>query len=133
VLPYLQYQGQKNFDISLQVTLTPENVESTVISNSNFKYMYWNMCQQLAHHTSNGCNVRVGDLMASGTISGPDQGSLGSMLEISTGGKTPLALPTGEKRSFIEDGDTVTIRGWAEKDGKRIGFGEVYNQVERAL
>lgn len=90
------------------------------------------MCQQLAHHTSNGCNVRVGDLMASGTISGPDQGSLGSMLEISAGGKTPLTLPNGEKRSFIEDGDTVTMRGWAEKDEIRIGFGEVYNQVESA-
>ncbi len=133
VLPYLQYQGQKNYDISLQVTLTPENVESKVISNSNFKYMYWNMCQQLAHHTSNGCNVRVGDLMASGTISGPDQSSLGSMLEISSGGKTPLTLPNGEKRSFIEDGDTITIQGWAEKEGKRIGFGEVYNKVESAL
>lgn len=130
VLPYLQYQGQKNYDISLQVTLAPENNESTVISNSNFKYMYWNMCQQLAHHTSNGCNVRVGDLMASGTISGPDQGSLGSMLEISSGGKSPLTLPNGEKRSFIEDGDTVTMRGWAEKGGLRVGFGEVYNQVE---
>ena len=133
VLPYLQYTGLKNYDISLEVLLAPQNDNSVVISRSNFKYMYWNMCQQLAHHTSNGCNVRVGDLMASGTISGPDQGSLGSMLEISAGGKTPLTLPNGEKRSFIEDGDTVTMRGWAEKDGIRLGFGEVYNQVESAL
>ena len=132
VLPYLQYSGEKNYDISLEVSLAPSNNTSTIISKSNFKYMYWNMCQQLAHHTSNGCNVRVGDLMASGTISGPDQGSLGSMLEISAGGKTPLTLTNGEKRSFLEDGDTVTIRGWAEKDGKRIGFGEVSNLVESA-
>jgi fumarylacetoacetase len=133
VLPYLQYKGLKNYDISLEVLLAPQKEASTVISSSNFKYMYWNMCQQLAHHTSNGCNVRVGDLMASGTISGPDQNSLGSMLEISSGGKTPLTLPNGAKRSFIENGDTVTMRGWAEKDGKRIGFGEVYNQVESAI
>ena len=133
VLPYLEYQGSKNYDIFLEVSLTPENKDEANISRSNFKYMYWNMCQQLAHHTSNGCNVRVGDLMASGTISGPDQASLGSMLEITSGGKTPLTLPDDTKRSFIEDGDTVAIRGWAEKDGVRIGFGEVYNKVESAL
>lgn len=133
VLPYLEYQGSKNYDIFLEVSLTPENKDEAIISRSNFKYMYWNMCQQLAHHTSNGCNVRVGDLMASGTISGPDQASLGSMLEITSGGKTPLTLPDDTKRSFIEDGDTVAIRGWAEKDGVRIGFGEVYNKVESAL
>ena len=133
VLPYLEYEGSKNYDISLEVSLAAENKDEAIISRSNFKYMYWNMCQQLAHHTSNGCNVRVGDLMASGTISGPDQASLGSMLEITSGGKTPLTLPDDTKRSFIEDGDTVAIRGWAEKDGVRIGFGEVYNKVESAL
>ncbi len=132
VLPYLQYTGIKNYDIELEVVLTPDNSEPAVISNSNFRYMYWNMCQQLAHHTSNGCNVRVGDLMASGTISGPDKESLGSMLEMSEGGKNPVFLPNGQKRSFIEDGDTITLRGWAEKNGQRVGFGEVYNTIEPA-
>jgi fumarylacetoacetase len=132
VLPYLQYEGSKNYDIELEVLLTPENGDTEIISRSNFKYMYWNMCQQLAHHTSNGCNIRTGDLMASGTISGPDQGSLGSMLEISQGGKNPVTLKNGEKRSFIEDGDTVTLRGWAEKEERRVGFGEVYNRIESA-
>ncbi len=132
VLPYLQYEGSKNYDIKLEVIITPENSEPVTVSTSNFKYMYWNMCQQLAHHTSNGCNVRIGDLMASGTISGPDENSLGSMLEISLGGKKPFTLPDGRQRSFIEDGDTVTLRGWAEKNGQRVGFGEVYNLVESA-
>jgi fumarylacetoacetase len=91
--------------------------------------MYWNMCQQLAHHTSNGCNVRVGDLMASGTISGPNAGSFGSMLELSWGGKNPVMLEDGLKRTFIEDGDTVTMRGWAEKHGHRVGFGHIANTV----
>jgi fumarylacetoacetase len=91
--------------------------------------MYWNMCQQLAHHTSNGCNVRVGDLMASGTISGPNAGSFGSMLELSWGGKNPVMLEDGLKRYFIEDGDTVTLRGWAEKHGERVGFGHVRNRI----
>jgi fumarylacetoacetase len=132
VLPYLQYEGLKNYDIHLEVILTPRDAGPATISVSNFRYMYWNMCQQLAHHTSNGCNVRIGDLMASGTISGPDRGSLGSMLEISLGGKDPLTLSNGQTRSFIEDGDTVTLAGWAEKDGQRVGFGEVYNTVESA-
>jgi len=132
VLPYLQCTGLKNYDIELEVVLTPDNSEPAVISNSNFRYMYWNMCQQLAHHTSNGCNVRVGDLMASGTISGPDRDSLGSMLEMSEGGKSPVSLPNGQKRSFIEDGDTITLRGWAENNGHRVGFGEVYNTIEPA-
>lgn len=91
------------------------------------------MCQQLAHHTSNGCNVRIGDLMASGTISGPDQGSLGSMLEMTIGGKNPITLKGGEQRSFINDGDTVTMTGWAGDGERRVGFGSVYNQVESAL
>jgi fumarylacetoacetase len=91
--------------------------------------MYWNMCQQLAHHTSNGCNVRIGDVMASGTISGPNAGSYGSMLELSWAGENPLHLTDGLTRTFIEDGDTVTLRGWAEKDGHRVGFGEARNKV----
>ncbi|MEP6796306.1 MAG: fumarylacetoacetase [Saprospiraceae bacterium] len=129
VLPYLQFEGKRNYDVSLEVAITPAGHEESIVTKSNFKYMYWNMCQQLAHHTSNGCNVCVGDLMASGTISGHDQGSFGSMLEICWGGKDPITLSDGKLRSFIEDGDRVTIRGWAENSEKRIGFGEVYNRI----
>ena len=129
VLPHLQYDGNKNYDISLELSITPAAHEASIVTKTNFKYMYWNMCQQLAHHTSNGCNVRVGDLMASGTISGPKPGSFGSMLEICWGGKNPITLTDGKLRSFIEDGDKVSLRGWAEKDGKRIGFGELYNRI----
>jgi fumarylacetoacetase len=129
VLPHLRYYGDKNYDISLEVTIAPAGFEESVVSRSNFKYMYWNMCQQLAHHTSNGCNVRIGDLMASGTISGPEENSYGSMLELSWGGKNLLTLGSGHQRAFIEDGDRVTIRGWAEKNGQRVGFGEVFNRI----
>jgi fumarylacetoacetase len=132
-LPYLECHGLRNFDIHLQVAITPEDNVETVVSHSNFKYMYWNMCQQLAHHTSNGCNVRVGDLMASGTISGPNAGSFGSMLELSWNGANPVLLSDGLKRSFIEDGDTVTLRGWAEKDGLRVGFGALSNTILPAV
>ncbi|MXV37885.1 fumarylacetoacetase [Flavobacteriaceae bacterium Ap0902] len=125
VLPYLQYKGDKNFDIKLQVSLTPKDGEENVICNSNFKYMYWNMAQQLAHHTVNGCNIEVGDMYASGTISGKDKNSYGSMLEISWSGQKPIKLSNGEERTFVEDNDTITMRGWCEKDGKRVGFGEV--------
>jgi fumarylacetoacetase len=133
VLPYLEYRGLRNFDIHLEVAIIPEDKMGTTVSNSNFKYMYWNMCQQLAHHTSNGCNVRVGDLMASGTISGPNAGSYGSMLELSWNGANPVLLDDGLKRTFIEDGDTVTLRGWAEREGLRIGFGSLTNQVLPAV
>ncbi len=129
VLPYLQFTGNKNFDINLEVAIAPEGGEETVISESNFKYMYWNMAQQLAHHTVNGCNINVGDLMASGTISGRDQNSYGSMIEISQGGKEPMQLKNGETRTFLEDGDTVTIRAFCEKDGKRVGFGECVGTI----
>lgn len=129
VLPYLQFTGNKNFDINLEVAIAPEGYEETVISESNFKYMYWNMAQQLAHHTVNGCNVNVGDLMASGTISGRDQNSYGSMIEISQGGKEPMQLKNGKTRTFLEDGDTVTIRAFCEKDGKRVGFGECVGTI----
>ncbi|MDQ3017276.1 MAG: fumarylacetoacetase [Bacteroidota bacterium] len=129
VLPYLKYQGMKNYDISLEVSITPAGYDESVVTQSNYKYMYWNMCQQLAHHTSNGCNVRVGDLMASGTISGHEHDSFGSMLELSWGGKNPITLSNGQTRYFIEDGDLVTLRGWSEKDGIRVGFGEVHNRI----
>ena len=123
VLPYLEYDGKKNIAINLQVAIQPENGQETVVSNSNYKYMYWNMTQQLAHHTVNGCNIRCGDMIASGTISGPHEGSYGSMLEIAWKGTKPVAMNDGSQRTFIQDGDTVIMSGHAERDGVRIGFG----------
>lgn len=125
VLSYLEFEGKKSYDIHLQVAIQPENTDETVISNSNFKYMYWNMAQQLAHHTVNGCNVRSGDLMGSGTISGPTEDSYGSMLELCWKGTKPLKMNDGTERRFILDGDTVIMRGHCEANGVRIGFGEV--------
>lgn len=128
-LPYLQCDRPANYDIALEVAITPDNSAETVVCRSNFKYMYWNMPQQLAHHTVNGCNVRVGDLMASGTISGPTEDSFGSMLELAWQGTKPLPMSDGTERVFIRDLDTVTMRGHAEKDGIRVGFGEVTGKV----
>lgn len=125
VLPYLEYKGDKHIDIKLQVSITPENSEEKVVGNSNYRFMYWNMNQQLAHHTVNGCNIKAGDMMASGTISGPEEGQYGSMLEISWKGTKPVQMPDGSERKFILDNDTVTMRGYSEKDGVRVGFGEV--------
>lgn len=125
VLSYLEFEGKKSYDIHLQVAIQPENTAETVISNSNFKYMYWNMAQQLAHHTVNGCNVRTGDLMGSGTISGPTEDSYGSMLELCWKGTKPLKMNDGTERRFIVDGDTVIMRGHCEANGVRIGFGDV--------
>jgi fumarylacetoacetase len=129
VLPHLECKGLKNFDINLVVSIAPNNAEETVVSKSNFKYMYWNMSQQLAHHTSNGCNINVGDIMASGTISGKNPDSYGSMLELSWAGKKPVKLNNGEERKFIEDYDTVIMRGYCKKDEIRVGFGEVKAQI----
>jgi len=129
VLPYLSFNGLKNFDIHLEVSITPLNKKESVISRSNFKYMYWNMSQQLAHHTINGCNLNVGDIMASGTISGKEKGSYGSMLELSWGGKNPIQLESGEERSFIKDFDTIIMKAYCEKNGMRVGFGQVSNQL----
>ena len=129
VLDYLKFSGNKNFDINLQVYLHPEKGTECLISESNYKYMYWNMAQQLAHHTVNGCNVEVGDMYASGTISGEDPKSFGSMLELTWRGQNPLKLNDGQERKFIEDHDTVIMRGYAEKDGIRVGFGEVTGTI----
>ncbi|HBV16020.1 fumarylacetoacetase [Chryseobacterium carnipullorum] len=129
VLDYLQFEGDKNYDINLEVYLQPENGEENLISESNYKFMYWNMTQQLAHHTINGCNVEVGDLYASGTISGSDPKSFGSMLELTWRGQNPLQLKDGKERKFIEDNDTVTMKAWSEKDGIRVGFGEVSGKI----
>src|SRR5688572_2875264 len=133
VLPYLSYEGNKNFDIRLEVLIQPYRSEPTTVCRSNFKYMYWNVNQQLAHHTVNGCNIQVGDVYASGTISGPSPGSYGSMLELSWNGQKPLTMPNGTERKFIEDGDTIIFRGVAEKDGVRIGFGECKGKILPAL
>lgn len=129
VLDYLQFEGDKNYNINLEVYLKPKDAESTLISESNFKFMYWNMAQQLAHHTINGCNVEVGDLYASGTISGKDEKSYGSMLELTWRGTKPLKLSNGEERKFIEDHDTIIMKGFSEKDGVRVGFGEVSGKI----
>jgi len=133
VLPYLKFEGNKNFDINLEVSLQPENAEENIISKSNFKYMYWNCNQQLAHQTVNGCNINAGDMYASGTISGKDKDSFGSLLELTWGGKKPLKLKNGLERKFIEDNDTIIMRGFAQKDGIRVGFGEVRGKILPAL
>ena len=127
-LPYLRENTANNYDIKLQVAIATDGSE-TVISNTNFKYMYWSMMQQLTHHTIAGCNVRVGDLMGSGTISGPEKDSRGSLLELTWNTTEPLTLANGKQRGFLEDGDTLIMRGHCQKDGLRIGFGEVRGTV----
>ena len=129
VLPYLSFDGEHNFDISLEVLIKPEAGVETSVCKSNFKYMYWNMSQQLAHHTVNGCNMRVGDLCGSGTISGPDAGSFGSMLELTWKGSKPLTLLDGTERKFINDHDSIILRGYSQKDGVRVGFGEAVVRI----
>jgi len=129
VFDYLRCDSDKNIDINLQVAIQPEGTEETVVSNSNYKYMYWNMNQQLAHHTINGCNVKAGDMMASGTISGNDESAYGSMLEISWKGTKSVTMADGTERKFIADNDTVIMRGYADKDGVRVGFGEVSTKL----
>ncbi|WP_298327712.1 fumarylacetoacetase [uncultured Dokdonia sp.] len=130
LLPYLQYEGKKSFDINLEVALQPEGKKETTVCKSNFKYMYWNMSQQLAHHTVNGCPVNAGDMMGSGTLSGKTPDSYGSMLELSWRGEKPIKLEEGGDRKFIEDNDTVIIRGYSKtKDYPRIGFGEVSTKL----
>ena len=134
-LAYLAEKDNNNsYDITLSVEILPENADSaTVVCETNFKYMYWSMAQQLTHHTITGCKVEVGDMMGSGTISGPTPDSYGSMLEIAWNATKPVSLKGGETRSFIEDGDTVIMKGYSEKDGIRVGFGEVRGKVLPAL
>ena len=129
VLEYLTGSGKDSYDIQLQVAIATESNVETEICQSNFKYMYWTMAQQLAHHTVNGCNVRGGDLMGSGTISGPSEGSYGSMLELAWKGTKPLTLNDGTQRRFILDGDTVVMRGYCQNATVRIGFGEVKGKL----
>jgi fumarylacetoacetase len=130
VLPYLKYEGPKNYDIKLDVDHIAADGSTTTICKSNFKYMYWNMCQQLAHHTVNGCNMRIGDLCASGTISGPTEDSYGSLLELSWKGTKPIKLTNGEERKYLQDGDTISLKGGNEVDGHRVGFGECVGKIK---
>ena len=133
-LPYLRHDGPHAFDIELEAWLKPQAASrASRISLTNFKYMYWTMAQQLVHHTSSGCNTRVGDLMGSGTISGPTPDSLGSLLEMSLNGREPITLDTGEQRAFIEDGDELDLRGWCQGAGYRVGFGHCSGIVLPAL
>ncbi len=129
VLPYLRQSNLKNYDINLEVAIEPNGAAATTVCKSNYKYMYWTMSQQLAHHTVNGCNVRVGDMYGSGTISGPEKSMYGSMLELSWKGTQPVELDNGETRKFIQDGDTVIMKAYSEKDGVRIGFGDCKSKV----
>lgn len=134
VLPYLQHAKEDTaLDINLEVYLQPDKAEAQKICTSNYKYMYWTMDQQLAHHTINGCNINVGDMMASGTISGPTPDSFGSLLELTWGGANPLKLANGDERKYLQDGDTVIIKGYAQNDKVRIGFGEAIATVLPAL
>ncbi len=132
-LPYLAQGGRENFDIKLEVAIQPENSEETVVATSNFKYMYWSMAQQLAHHTVNGCNVQSGDMMGSGTISGPTKEEYGSMLELTWRGQNPIKLKDGSQRKFINDNDTVVMRAHCENDEIRLGFGDCIGKVLPAL
>lgn len=129
VLPYLKHREQSNYDIELEVYLQPDEAEATKICHSNFKFMYWSMAQMVAHHSVNGCNMRVGDMLASGTISGPEPSAFGSMLELAWKGTKPLKLSDGSERKFIQDLDTITMKGYARKGGVRIGFGECVTTI----
>jgi len=133
VLPYLSYEGKKNFDIVMEALIQPEGVEASVVCRTNFKYMYWNVNQQLAHHTVNGCNIQVGDVYASGTISGPSPGSYGSLLELSWNGQKSLHMADGTERTFLHDGDTVTLHAYAERNGVRVGFGACHGKILPSL
>lgn len=130
-LPYLQGSGDWAFDIQLEAHLqSPAMAEPTPIVRTNFRYLYWNVCQQLAHHASGGCNMRPGDLLASGTVSGPTPESYGSLLELSWGGKRPLTLPNGQTRTYLLDDDQLTLTGWAQGDGYRVGLGHVTGTIQ---
>lgn len=129
-LDYLKEHTPNSFDIHLSVELqSSQSQQSEVICQTNFKYMYWSMAQQLTHHTISGCNVQVGDLMGSGTISGPTENSYGSLLELTWNTTKSLTLSNGEKRGFLEDGDRVVMKGYAEKGAIRVGFGQVANTI----
>ena len=133
LLPHLHEPGPMLYDIALEVDMAAEGGAPTTIARTNYNEMYYSAAQQLAHHTTAGSGMSTGDLLGSGTISGPEKENRGALLEISWGGKEPFTLETGEERSFIEDGDTLTLRGWCEGDGYRVGFGECVGTVIPAL
>ncbi len=124
-LPYLQAIKPGHFDLPLEVILQPNDGPDVVVSRSNARYLYWSFAQMIAHHTVNGCNLNVGDVLATGTISGPQPDSCGSLLELSQNGKQPLQLSNAATRTFLEDSDTVTLRGWGESAGRRVNLGDV--------
>ena len=129
-LCYLEENIANSYDIHLSIEVqSPQSAHADVICQTNFKYMYWSMAQQLTHHTIAGCNVQVGDLMGSGTISGPTEDAYGSLLELTWNTTKPLTLSNGEKRGFLQDGDRVVMKGYCEKAGIRVGFGEVANSI----
>ncbi|WP_244142253.1 fumarylacetoacetase [Pseudomonas gozinkensis] len=129
LLKHLEEHRKMLYDIDLEVVLAPESGESTTLARTNYKELYFSAPQQLCHHTTSGCSMRVGDLLGSGTISGPEPENFGSLLEMSWGGKNPIGLNGGGTRSFLQDGDTVTLKGSAKGDGYRIGFGECVGKV----
>lgn len=133
LLPYLEEKTPGLYNIDLAVTLAPANKAPTTIARTNYREMYYSAAQQLAHHTTSGCPMNVGDLLGSGTISGPDKSARGSLLELSWSGKEPLTLDSGERRSFLEDGDTLTLTGHAQGDGYIIGFGDCSGTLLPAL
>lgn len=133
VLPYLEFTGNKSFDLNLEVYVESPTGANDRICKSNFKYMYWNVAQQLAHHTVNGCNIRPGDMMASGTISGSTPDSFGSMIELTVGGKQPITLSDGTERKYLQDGDSIVMKAYAENNGIRIGFGESRSKILPAI
>jgi len=129
-LPYLETSGDQAYDIHLEALIASAWIDPPVrITATNFKYLYWNMLQQLAHHTVTGCNINPGDLMASGTISGPTKESRGSLLELTWRGTEPIQLPNDEERKFLEDGDELILTGWCQGHGYRVGFGECRGKI----
>ncbi len=129
-LSYLKVDSANGLDLNLEVTLQSATMSAPqTISRSNMKYLYWSIEQMLAHHTVTGCNLRAGDLCGTGTISGSTEDSYGSMLELTWRGERPIALPNGETRKFLQDGDTVTMKGYCQGDGYRVGFGEVTGKI----
>ena len=132
-LPYLEEEGKTSYDIHLQTSIKPKKQEETLVCTTNFKNLYWSIAQQLAHQTVNGCNVRSGDLYGSGTISGKEKDSYGSMLELTWGGKNPIKMNDGTERKFIKDGDSVIIRGYCQNDEVRLGFGECIGKIKKAI
>ncbi len=132
VLPYLQTEGKQSYNIKLQAAIKPKKRKETVVSNTNYKYLYWNMGQQLAHQTSNGCNIQSGDLYGTGTISGSADDSFGSLLELTWKGTKPITMSDESERTFLKNGDTVILRGYCKNKDVRIGFGECKGKIKKS-